>query len=86
VCSDHFLVQDYTTKGVFGDDGRFAFIPTNLLLPTAVPSVFNFSGYNTSATDAPMTYGGTGDSGRTARLAKRMLASEKEVFTISATN
>jgi hypothetical protein len=33
-----------------------------------------------------MTYGGTGDSGRTARLAKRMLASEKEVFTISATN
>lgn len=53
VCSDHFCEEDYVQKGSFDDEGRHMFVKTSRLKETAMPSIFNFSGYSTGQTDHP---------------------------------
>ncbi len=75
VCSDHFTKEDYVLKGNFDSFGCFQMVQTKDLKDGAFPSVFNFSEYNASATDAPST-SSTGSLatkvGRSERLAKRI--------------
>ena len=53
VCSDHFTENDYISVGMFQEDGSFSFKQTTTLKDNAVPTMFDFSSYNPSATDAP---------------------------------
>jgi len=54
VCSDHFMEEDFVTKGRFKDDGSFEMARTNVLKHTACPSIFNFfSSYDHTKTDCP---------------------------------
>lgn len=46
VCGAHFLDEDYTLKGTF-QDGVFTQVKTSMLKDTAVPSVFDFTNYQT---------------------------------------
>ena len=55
VCSNHFVASDYIKVGKFDEEGRLAMMPSKTLCKEAVPTIFNFETYNTSATDAPST-------------------------------
>uniref|UniRef100_A0A671P6D0 THAP domain-containing protein 1 n=1 Tax=Sinocyclocheilus anshuiensis TaxID=1608454 RepID=A0A671P6D0_9TELE len=52
VCSEHFLAEDYIEEKTF-ETANLVIRRTNKLKTEAVPSVFNFSGYNTCSTDRP---------------------------------
>ena len=53
ICGDHFTTQDYESRGTFDDSGRFVMKQTSILKETAVPTLFDFSGYSQGNTDAP---------------------------------
>ena len=78
VCSDHFLSSDYVLEGVFEEDGRFVQRPTNRLMPDAVPSVFDFSGYSAGETDRPAQVAPASPALRRRERARRRAGNVKQ--------
>ena len=77
LCGQHFTPDDYQTKGHFDDCGRYHQLQTANLKPTAVPTLFDFSGYSHGLTDAPST--STRQlSGRSRRLTARHHKQEQQ--------
>jgi hypothetical protein len=71
VCSDHFIEDDYLKTGSFDENGSFILTSTCKLKPDAAPTVFNFSHYNVSSTDAPIGACTSKESSRGHRSKKR---------------
>ena len=76
VCGAHFLDEDYITKGSF-HDGIFTQEKTSRLKDTAVPTVFDFSKYQTGNTDAPC-HTHVAKTPRTKRYRERSVSSAKK--------
>lgn len=71
VCSDHFAVDDYEVEGFFDNNGVFSYRKTSTLKPTAVPTIFNFSDYNSRATAAPSNSASRASKARQERHTNR---------------
>ncbi len=70
VCSAHFTDEDYELKGSF-EDGRFVQKKSSKLIANAVPLLFDFSGYQIGATDAP-SFSTPSPSARSQRQSRRV--------------
>ena len=79
ICSDHFTTQAYESRGTFDDSGRFLMKQTSTLKATAVPTLFDFSGYSQGNTDAPSRSTPI-VSDRAHRLATRLQQKEEQQF------
>ena len=82
LCSAHFTDDCYEPQNYFDKDGKFVHVQgkeRGKLKKTAVPSLFDFSGYSKGSTDAPTVYSPV-VSARSQRQTRRFQKKEQSAL------
>ncbi len=82
ICCQHFTADSYKEQGCFGENGSFSYKRTNRLKSDAVPTIFDFSSYDSNCTDAPANSSAGVNTDRVERALKRQRRQETDAVSV----